>query len=665
MTTRQHAYGFCLLVVLVLLVYLPICRHEFLAMDDEVNIYQNPLVTDFTPANLIHVWKTPYAGMYIPLTYNLWSLQAKLSSLVAPPAADGLNPFLFHATNLLVHLANALLVLLILRTLLKSDWAAVAGALLFALHPVQVEPVAWITGFKDVVSGFWSLLAVWQYVLYAQSKGEGRKRHIHYAVATVAFLCALLSKPGAVTLPMIVGATGYLLLHRTLRQLAWELTPWLIITLPVILVTKLSQPDAEIPFLPNVWQRFLVAGDAISFYLYKMAIPYSLGTDYGRSPQYVLRQSWIYLTGLLPYLAVMLLIHARHRTWLLLATIIIAVLLPVLGFLPFSFQEISTVADRYLYLALLAPAYGVGWLLCRYPSKPARILVVATLLLLAIKSSSQTSYWHNYLTLYNHALRVNPQSWISTHNLGVEEHKRRDLEAAITHYAKTLQINPGYAMAYENLDKAVQYVARSRPETIFPSLAQANKGVPSAYGAAYYHLADLCREVKAQKEALLLYEKAVQLAPGLAKAHRAMGDIYQEIGVGEKAKEAYAKAIAADPTLVEAYSSLSSLYLAENSGEEAMGLLAKIITLKPNHAEPYNDLGIVQAQLGRSTEALLSFTKAAETDPSFAPAFNNLSLLYLEQRDFQKAIDAADRAMALGFAVDPAHLQALSAYRGK
>lgn len=661
---RPH-YLLLILTVLVLTLFSPICRHDFLAMDDEINIYQNPYVTDFTPANLLHFWTEPYAGMYIPITYNLWSIQAKIAAFFSHSAEAIPNPSIFHATNLMVHLINSILVFFILRILLKHEWASLAGALFFAVHPVQMEPVAWVTGFKDVLSGFWSLLAVWQYLLSARPIAQGRKRYMHYALATASFLCAILSKPGAVTLPLMIAAIGYLLLNRSMRQLALDLAPWVILAIPVILVTKFSQPDTEIPFLPAFGQRLLIAGDAISFYLYKVALPFSLGPDYGRSPQDVLSHDRSYLTGLIPYLAVLVILWKKHSPSSLVASIFIGALLPVLGFMPFAFQEISTVADRYLYLALLGPAYGLGWLLTRHGSRLAWILFAAVVFLLSIKTASQASHWQDFSSLYNHALAVNPTSWISYHNLGVEQHKRHRLEKAILLYVETIKINPKYATAFENLEKATQYVVRSRAESIFPSLEAQVKGGAADYGEAYYNLANLCREIHAQKEAIALYEKALAVAPGLAKAHLGLGDIYKEIGVNEKAMGAYQKAIEVDPSLVEAYNNLGLLYIDLNRQEDARQVLTKAIELNPNRAEAYNNLGIMNAQIGEQDEALAAFTRAVETDPAYAPAFNNLSILYAQQREYRKAIESADRAMALGHEVDPAHLAELNAHRGR
>jgi hypothetical protein len=154
-----------LLIIIVLAVFARSYRYEFLNYDDGLNVFENPHVKQF---DLSYFWKKPYEGMYIPLTYNLWAFQAKLAKI--PPAESAeieLKPHVFHTTNIIVHLLSMLVVFSILRILVRNDWAACAGALLFAIHPVQVEPVVWVTGLKNVLSGLLSLLAIWQYLSYA------------------------------------------------------------------------------------------------------------------------------------------------------------------------------------------------------------------------------------------------------------------------------------------------------------------------------------------------------------------------------------------------------------------------------------------------------------------------------------------------------------------
>ena len=159
-----------ILVLATLSVFSPVLGMEFLTWDDDINVYQNPLLNPPAPAGLAHFWTGPHQNLYVPLTYTVWMGLAWFSRL----PDGGLHPGLFHGANLTLHVAAVLVVFALLRLLVREDWAAGAGALLFAVHPVQVEPVAWVTGLKDVLGGLLLLTAVWLYLrANAQGMGDG------------------------------------------------------------------------------------------------------------------------------------------------------------------------------------------------------------------------------------------------------------------------------------------------------------------------------------------------------------------------------------------------------------------------------------------------------------------------------------------------------------
>ena len=233
------------------------------------------------------------------------------------------DPRLFHSLNLLLHLLSVLIVWRILElflrlrrptgtetavdgTSLPLEWAACGGALLFAIHPIQVEPVAWATGFKDVLFGLLSLVAVWHYLRYVDARmqpGTGRpsRARLHYGLATGAFVLALLAKPTAVVLPLIVWLLAAWGWRRSWREQIAGLSVWVIIAVAWGLLTRWVQPGTSLAFEPPLWARPLIAGDAVLFYLYKLVLPLRFGPDYGRTPQVVLEHGWLFLTGLAPF----------------------------------------------------------------------------------------------------------------------------------------------------------------------------------------------------------------------------------------------------------------------------------------------------------------------------------------------------------------------------
>jgi len=682
-----------LLLVCVIVIYFPACGADFVNYDDNINVYENVLVTDFSIANFFHFWKEPYQGLYLPLTYTLWGVLAKVSLLFISGKGN-LPPLLFHATNLLLHGAAVVVLFHILRCTLKHDWAAGAGALLFAVHPVQVEAVAWVTGLKDLLCGLFSLLALWQYLLYAEAVKGHPQRQKRYVLATLFFLAALLSKPGAVTIPLVAAALGYFFMKRTVRQLSLDLGPWILLALPVVLVTKLSQPNSQYTFVPAFWERFLVAGDAISFYLGKLVLPLNLAPDYGRTPQYVLSQGWVYGTGLLPYFLAMLLLWKYRKPWALAATgTFVAVLLPVLGFSPFHFQDISTVADRYLYMAMLGPALAFGWRLSRdYKAGWLWWGTGALLVLFGGISAGQVWHWQNSLIFNAYAVQMNPQSATAYINLGVALKDANQIEKAMEAYQKAITLDPHNLQPYLNIGNRYKDAAKSQEAISYYKKAME---VDPSDAEAYFSLGDLYRNNGNMPEALSYYKTGLNLRPDFAKGYANLGLVYKSLKQNEEAIASYQKALEVKPDFAEVYNNLGLIYEKEHP-EEAISMYQKALTVKPNLGEaannlgylylelkrdsdaipffqkaiavypknplPYNNLGLAYFNLGKFSEAAEWFQKAISVEPTFAPAFNNLSRVDLQLGRIEQALDYADRAKKLGF-TDPVQAEALKKFQ--
>src|SRR4051794_3776759 len=219
-----------LIFLSVLAVFGRLCFYDFSWWDDQGTIHQNPALNPPTLKSIARYWtaigRSAPLGLYIPVTYTVWGALAKVSYLDQPDEWNiRLNPWVFHAANVLLHGASALAVFAILQLLIGRDWPAAVGALLFALHPVQVEPVGWISGMKDVLYGLLSLIAIWQYLLHTRAaraaRADDRKSaRVHYAVATVALILAMLSKPTAMVTPLMALILDAIVLRRRYREIA-------------------------------------------------------------------------------------------------------------------------------------------------------------------------------------------------------------------------------------------------------------------------------------------------------------------------------------------------------------------------------------------------------------------------------------------------------------
>lgn len=437
----------CLLLIVgcVSVAFGRVIGHAFVYWDDHLTLFQNP---DFNPVTLAGVgkyWAAEKWDLYIPVTYTVWGALARVAQ-----TPTGLNPAVFHAANVLLHTISGCLAFGILRLLTKSDKAACFGALLFALHPVQVEPVAWASGMKDVLCGALSLLAIWQYLLFAQSQ-----RRVRFAIATVAYALAVLAKPSAVTVPIIAGLLDYFLVRHDAKKLL-PLGLWLVMAVPIFLVTREAQSAAGVYASP-LWMRPVIAWDAIGWYLKHVLMPVHLSLDYGRAPQRVWPPSvgWIWWWVVVALLFLEVWWARRWHPWQIAALgVLVAAVLPVLGFVRFAFQQYSTVADHYLYVAMLGPAIAFAFVL-NGRGRRAFALAAFVLVALGVRSVTQAAHWRDTRTLFAHVQSVNPDSFAAHGVLGFLAREAGDNESAVAHYQRALETYPSHGITNYNLANAM------------------------------------------------------------------------------------------------------------------------------------------------------------------------------------------------------------------
>ena len=291
--------------LLTFFVYVQILGFSFTNYDDITNVTSNPYFTPVTPHSVGYLWTHGYNELYMPVTYTIWAICAYLGPLATPIYVPGggnvfFNPALFHGISLFLHTANALLAFALIYRLVKQPWAACAGALLFALHPVQVESVAWVTGMNNLTSGFFGLLALCFYVASSDgnAKNAGKLRG-SYALATTFFLLALLSKPTATAIPLMAAAIDWFYFRRSLAQMLQSLIPWVVLAIGLAVITHFTSETSQKIHLA-LWVRPFIAGDALAFYLTKLVFPVRLGVNFGRSMTLVQSSWWGYVTGYCP-----------------------------------------------------------------------------------------------------------------------------------------------------------------------------------------------------------------------------------------------------------------------------------------------------------------------------------------------------------------------------
>jgi len=532
------------------LVFFPTLKFDFVTFDDGLHVYQNTRLNPPTLKGVARFWQAPYQGLYVPLTYTVWAVEAALSGPKPNPKHPGwpqISPMGFHLGNLLFHGANVALLFLLLRALSFALVPCVFAALLFAWHPLQVEPVAWISALKDLNSGFFSLLSL---LLYVKAFRAEPVRRGLYVGSGVAFVLALFAKPSALMVPVLAGVLDRFFLGRPWRKNWVYWAPGLILTLPFIWITKRLQPDQALDYIPNLLQRLLVALDACTFYLGKLFYPFLLTVNYGRTPGMVLKNP------MTPFLLIVPLVIGylvwRRREWKvgwLGMGVFLLVTLPVLGLIPFYYQKFSTVADRYLYLAMIGPAITCAAILKtpRVWKTAAAIVVIG---FLALRSHGQLQMWENNRALIHQIGKMNPNDPDVHYSLAVVLSEESQLPGQTSFYSEMLQL-------------------QEEERTEETRLAR-------------------------QREAIFHYEEAIRLNPRHAFAHNNLGMVYHRIGELDKAELHFRRSVEVEPEMAQAQNNLGSTLARQGKLREAMAAFEKAAKLAPTDTNVKGNLSRVQ-----------------------------------------------------------------------
>lgn len=521
---------------------------------------------------LSNIWIDPLTSPnYYPMTFTSFWLEHRIW--------QG-DPRGYHLTNVLLHLANTCLLFLLLSRL-GVRWALCAAAL-FALHPVNVESVAWIAERKNVLSLFFSLLAL---LAWLKWEDEGDRRFLFHTY--IAFIAALLSKTVACVFPAVLLA---LIAYRSPSRFRSRLTPvapMFVLSLLLGVVTiwweRVRMGAAEAAADLSLLDRVLAAGKIPWFYLQKTLFPFGLYPVY---PAWSLDPAdpiqWIWPVLTLVVLAGAWALRNRIGSGLLLLVALYLVILgPSQGFIDHSTMDLSLVADHYYYHAsivvMVGLASGFAWLVASVGKNPATVQPIATAMIaipLAILTMSHASTYATSESLWRHGLEGNPSSW----------------------------------------------------------------AVRTNYGAALM-------DVEKYPQALEQYLAAQKIRPDHIHLRLNVGDAYGKMGQLEKARETYLSTLEVDPDFAAAYYKVGRLEQGFERMEEAEAAFKKAIEMNPAYQEAHNSLGVLYAMNGRLDDAMRAFQEVLILNPDHKGAYRNMMTAYLEREGAFKKTPAKDKGV--------------------
>jgi len=593
--------------LVVLAVHWPVLSAQALAFDDGEFITNNHVVQNPSWAS---AWRftrevlepTTVHGYYIPLT---------MISLMLDYGAGGRPDDLrqFHRTNLGLHVLSTAGVVVLLYLLFNQPWVAAMLGLLYGLHPLTVESIAWVGERKTVLA---TCFALWSLVMYVPYARKGCRWA--YATSMLLFALSLLAKPTTVPLPVLMLILDYWPLRRISRRSVFEKAPYFILAGVSAVITVISNArtanlsmPADIPMAPTV----LKICHNLIFYLRKIVWPGELTSYYPAPDPFSLSHPAV-LAGVVGTGVVLVLILWSLRWTRAPAAgslFFLAALFPTLGIIGFSWINAS---DKYLYLPAVGLLLPLAWWLCRLWDGPLRkvsplvrrgAIALGVLILATLSATGTRRYLHHWRTsetLYTHMLAVAPKASVLHYSLAADLYDQGRFDESVTHYRQAVRMAPGMPDVHVGLGQA------------------------------------LMRQGNAD-EAIQQYLEALRINPDSAEAHNNLGSALASQKKLEEAAAQHAEALRLNPGFLQAYINLGTIRLTQGRLEEAVEQFTAALSVNPKSVEAHVNLGVALKSMGRLDEAIEHYKAALQGNPNHPEIHRNIALALQAQGKNEEA----------------------------
>ena len=587
------------MVLVTFIAFSPIIRAGFINFDDPHYVTGNSFVnTGLTKANIVHAFTEPHSGNWHPLTWISHMLDCQLF---------GLNPTGHHLINVAIHSLNAVMLFLILTRLTNAFWRSAMVATLFAIHPLHVESVAWISERKDVLSTFFGFIAVWFYVQWVEQKSKGQGMLFHLG-SLAAFACSLMSKGMFVTLPFLLLLLDIWPLNRLSRPavetdskaISWlgamreKIGFFILSTLSAVITFQTQQGEGAVRSLNEfpLWFRVENAALSLLTYLRKTVWPSDLAVFYPM-PREIHTAHAIIALAIVGAVFALTFRFIKKLPWLFVGwSWFIGMLIPVIGLVQVSEQSM---ADRYTYVpsigVFIVLVWGIAEITTRaMKPKPLVISSIIVTCLCAVLTYAQAARWKDSETLFRHALRVTRDNYLIENHLSSELLMQDKGEEAEIHLRRAIELRPNFYHARLNLGTLL--------------------AMRGEFAEAKTNLTE-----------------AIRLSPDSAEAHYNLGNVEHSLGDGNKAFTAYETALRLDPNDARSHSAIALMLVAGGNMQEAAMHYATAVRLNPADADYHFNLATALVQLNQPGEAEKEYLAALNCRPDFPQAQRALEQL--------------------------------------
>ena len=603
LSTKQSNLALVIVLLFTFIAYIPALKAGFVNWDDPDYVSGNPLIKNIS--NLEMIFTTPIQGNYHPLT---------VISLILNYYISGFDPWSYHLLNIILHLANCFLVFRLALLLSRNNLIiAFTASLLFGIHPMHVESVAWVSERKDVLYSLFFLAGLISYTRYID---QGSKKQ--YWLTVLWLTLSLLSKPAAVIFPVVLFCVDILRERSFNFKLLLEKLPFFILALAMGFLTFVAQKEkgaTEALHIFNTGTRLLMSFYGIMMYFIKLIFPINLSPFYPFAPINEDLPISYYISPLFSVLLIILIFYSLKRNRVIAFGILFYLinLLLVLQFIPVGS---AIIADRYTYIPYIGFFYILGWLIDRYSkgslTRSYYINIPLALILVAL-TFRQSKIWSNGASLWDHTIKTTPgaRAYISRANLYKEE-KKYDL--AIQYYNEALKINIADHEAY--MSRGNVYFDLNKPDL-----------------------------------ALADYKKSLEIKPNYVTALDNVGAIYGLRRQYDSALFYMNKALTINPGNISSYKNRGLVNIELKRNENALNDFKKFLEFSPGDPDIMNMIGICYRNLGKYDEALKNITQAIsiKPDPHF---YLNRAYCYRDLKDIQSARKDVQIAKQGGLEID-------------